>query len=82
MIMPSPTIDQDSVERGADRIWTLSRIERLQIHLVCEIPEVPCDPDLVLARRARRIPVRIIQLLNTPDGGYIGAVDSGIRVHK
>ena len=57
-------------------------IERLQIRLVCKFLEVPGDPDLVLARRGRLIPVCIIQLLQAPDSGYVGAVDSEIRIHE
>jgi len=57
------TIDKVGLERGIDRVWTLSEIERLQICHVCKLAEVPRDPYLVLARRGRLISGRFIQLL-------------------
>jgi hypothetical protein len=46
------------------------------------LPEVPGDPDLVLPRRRRRIPIRIIQLLQTPDSGDVSAVDPEVWIHE
>ena len=57
------TIDKDGLERGIDRVWTLSIIERLQICHVCKLAEVPRDPYLVLVRRDRLISGRVIQVL-------------------